>query len=168
LNRERVPYTAAVANAVLAFLCAFPGYFGTNGFVAYAAVTSIATIGLYIAYAIPIYLRLRAGDASQPGEWHLDRWYRVIGTIACLWSRSSRSSSSSRRIRTASRGTVASSSRRSSTTRRSRSSAPSCSSELVDAVGRRWFKGPIAQWSEGELAQIEARYGEAATPVATT
>src|SRR5207237_249368 len=71
LNRERVPYLAATAIAVLAFLCAFPAYFGTNGFIAYAAVTSIATIGLYIAYAMPIYLRLRAGDAWEPGEWTL-------------------------------------------------------------------------------------------------
>src|SRR2546430_8629098 len=39
------------------------------GYVAYAAVTSIATIGLYIAYALPIFLRLREGDAWQPGEW---------------------------------------------------------------------------------------------------
>ena len=60
LNAQRVPYMAAIAIAVLAFLCAFPAYFGTNGAVAYAAVTSIATIGLYIAYAIPIFLRLRA------------------------------------------------------------------------------------------------------------
>ncbi|MFL5833018.1 MAG: amino acid permease, partial [Solirubrobacterales bacterium] len=31
LNRQRVPYMAAIAIAVLAFLCAFPAYFGTNG-----------------------------------------------------------------------------------------------------------------------------------------
>jgi amino acid transporter len=85
LNGERVPYLAAAAIAVLAFLCAFPAYFGTNGAVAYAAVTSIATIGLYIAYAIPIFLRLRQGDAWEPGEWSLGKHYRWIGTIACLW-----------------------------------------------------------------------------------
>src|SRR3954465_15220437 len=85
LNRERVPYMAAIAIAVLAFLCAFPAYFGTNGAVAYAAVTSIATIGLYIAYAIPIYLRLRLGDAWEPGEWSLGSRYKVVGTIAVLW-----------------------------------------------------------------------------------
>jgi amino acid transporter len=85
LNRERVPYLAAIAIAVLAFLAAFPAYFGTNGFVAYAAVTSVATIGLYIAYAIPIYLRLRAGDSWEPGEWTLGRWYKPIGWIAVVW-----------------------------------------------------------------------------------
>ena len=87
LNAARVPYMAVLAIAVLAFLCAFPAYFSKDvgvgaGFVAYAAVTSIATIGLYIAYAIPIYLRLRLGDAWEPGEWNLGRWYKPIGTIA--------------------------------------------------------------------------------------
>ena len=46
LNHQRVPVNAVLAIVVLAFLCAFPAYFGTNGVVAYAAVTSIATIGL--------------------------------------------------------------------------------------------------------------------------
>ena len=85
LNHQRVPVYAVWAIAILAFLCAFPAYFGTNGFVAYAAVTSIATIGLYIAYAIPIWLRLRQGDAWEPGEWSLGRWYKPIGWIAVIW-----------------------------------------------------------------------------------
>src|SRR3954454_21367876 len=85
LNRERVPYMAAIAIAVLAFLCAFPAYFGTNGVVAYVAVTSIATIGLYIAYAIPIFLRLRMGDAWEAGEWNLGRHYKWIGSVAVIW-----------------------------------------------------------------------------------
>jgi amino acid transporter len=85
LNANRVPVYAVWAIAILAFLCAFPAYFGTNGVVAYVAVTSIATIGLYIAYAIPIFLRLRQGDAWEPGEWNLGRWYKPIGVIACLW-----------------------------------------------------------------------------------
>src|SRR5205814_3213109 len=90
LNASRVPYMAVLAIALLAFLCAFPAYFSKDvgvgsGFVAYAAVTSIATIGLYIAYALPIFLRLREGDAWVPGEWTLGRWYRPIGVIACLW-----------------------------------------------------------------------------------
>src|SRR5437868_10384210 len=85
LNGQRVPYMAAIAIAVLAFLCAFPAYFGTNGAVAYAAVTSIATIGLYIAYAIPIFLRLRLGDAWEPGEWNLGKHYKWIGWTAVIW-----------------------------------------------------------------------------------
>ena len=90
LNGERVPVFAVWAIAVLAFLLAFPAFFSKDigvgaGYVAYAAVTSIATIGLYLAYGMPIFLRLRQGDAWEPGEWTLGRWYRPIGTIACLW-----------------------------------------------------------------------------------
>src|SRR5579885_3283376 len=90
LNAQRVPVYSVWAIAVLAFLCAFPAYFSKDigvgaGYVAYAAVTSIATIGLYIAYALPIYLRLRAGDAWVPGEWNLGRWYKPIGWIAVVW-----------------------------------------------------------------------------------
>jgi amino acid transporter len=85
LNHQRVPVYAVLAIAVLAFLCAFPAYFGTNGVVAYYAVTSIATIGLYIAYGIPIYLRLRLGDAWEPGEWTLGRFYKPVAIIACTW-----------------------------------------------------------------------------------
>ncbi|WP_042432252.1 amino acid permease [Streptacidiphilus anmyonensis] len=52
---------------------------------AYAAVTSIATIGLYIAYVIPTFLRLRQGDRFQRGPWHLGRFSRPIGIVAVAW-----------------------------------------------------------------------------------
>ena len=52
---------------------------------AYAAVTSIATIGLYVAYVIPTLLRLRLGSAFVRGPWHLGRWSRPIGIISVIW-----------------------------------------------------------------------------------
>src|ERR1700689_1825589 len=52
---------------------------------AYAAVTSIAVIGLYVAYVLPTFLRLRLGSSFQLGPWHLVRWSRPIGIIACVW-----------------------------------------------------------------------------------
>ena len=52
---------------------------------AYFAVTSIAVIGLYIAYGLPILLRLRAGSSFVPGPWQLGRWSRPVGIIAVLW-----------------------------------------------------------------------------------
>ena len=52
---------------------------------AYAAVTSIAVIGLYVAYVLPTFLRLRLGSSFQRGPWHLGRWSRPIGIIACVW-----------------------------------------------------------------------------------
>jgi amino acid permease (GABA permease) len=52
--------------------------------VAYLAVTSIAVIGLYIAYVIPVFLRRRNPDFRQ-GAWNLGRWSAVIGWIAVAW-----------------------------------------------------------------------------------
>lgn len=52
---------------------------------AYAAVTSIAVIGLYIAYVIPTFLRLRRGSGFERGPWHLGRASRPIGTVAVGW-----------------------------------------------------------------------------------
>ena len=36
-----------------------------NAAIGYLVGTSIAVIGLYIAFAMPIYLRIRAGDALR-------------------------------------------------------------------------------------------------------
>jgi amino acid permease (GABA permease) len=54
-------------------------------YTAYAAVTSIAVIGLYISYVIPTVLRLRKGDAFTRGPWHLGRWSRPVGMLAVAW-----------------------------------------------------------------------------------
>ena len=45
----------------------------------------IATIGLYVAYVAPTYLRLRQGDSFKRGPWHLGRWSYLVGTIAVVW-----------------------------------------------------------------------------------
>ncbi|MDX6542765.1 MAG: hypothetical protein QOK32_368, partial [Gaiellaceae bacterium] len=165
--RERVPYMAVFAIAILAFLCAFPAYFGTNGFVAYAAVTSIATIALYIAYAIPIYLRLRLGDAWEPGEWTLGKWYRPIGIIACLWV----GFISILFIMPVSPAGIPGNK---NFTWLSVNYAPIAVIGTMLLVGgwwllsaNKWFKGPVVQGSPEELAQIEARYGERTAPEPT-
>jgi amino acid transporter len=49
------------------------------------AVTSIAVIGLYVAYVMPTFLRLRLGSRFKAGPWQLGRWSRPIGIIACVW-----------------------------------------------------------------------------------
>jgi amino acid transporter len=158
LNGERVPYLAAAAITVLAFLCAFPAYFGTNGAVAYAAVTSIATIGLYLAYAMPIFLRVRLGDSWEPGEWTLGKHYKWIGITACLWvvfiSILFMSPISPLGIPGHSGFTWV-----------SVNYAPIAVLGTLVLVGgwwlvsaRKWFKGPISQGSPEELAQIEAQF----------
>jgi amino acid permease (GABA permease) len=51
---------------------------------AYLAVTSIAVIGLYIAYITPVLLR-RLNPTFTPGVWNLGRWSAPIGWIAVGW-----------------------------------------------------------------------------------
>jgi amino acid permease (GABA permease) len=81
-HRTRTPTNSIWLAAGGAFVLGLPYLWSP---VAYAAVTSIATIGLYIAYGIPILLRLRAGDAFERGPWHLGRWSRPVGVVAVVW-----------------------------------------------------------------------------------
>src|SRR5207248_2041806 len=81
-KRTRTPTNSIWLAAVGAFILGLPYLFNAT---AYAAVTSIAVIGLYIAYVTPVFLRLRAGDRFQRGPWHLGRWSRPIGIIAVTW-----------------------------------------------------------------------------------
>jgi len=81
-HRTRTPTNAIWLAAGFAFLLGLP-YLWNNA--AYAAVTSIAVIGLYIAYVIPTFLRLRRGEHFQRGPWHLGRWSHPIGWIAVTW-----------------------------------------------------------------------------------
>jgi len=82
LNRGRTPRNAILLATVAAFVLAIPSLWS---FTAYLAVTSIAVIGLYIAYALPIFLRLFSTD-FKPGPWHLGAWSRPIGWIAVIWT----------------------------------------------------------------------------------
>jgi amino acid permease (GABA permease) len=81
-KRTRTPTNAVWLAAGGAFVLGLPYLWNTT---AYAAVTSIAVIGLYIAYVLPTFLRLRQGDAFQRGPWHLGRWSKLVGTIAVVW-----------------------------------------------------------------------------------
>jgi amino acid transporter len=80
--RTRTPTNSIIFATVAAWILGLPYLWSP---VAYAAVTSIAVIGLYIAYGIPILLRLLAGAKFQRGPWHLGRWSYVIGWIAVVW-----------------------------------------------------------------------------------
>jgi amino acid permease (GABA permease) len=81
-KRTRTPTNAIWLAAGGAFILGLPYLWN---YAAYAAVTSIAVIGLYIAYVTPTFLRLRKGEAFQRGPWHLGRWSYVVGWIAVVW-----------------------------------------------------------------------------------
>ncbi|HZR81132.1 MAG TPA: amino acid permease [Candidatus Binatia bacterium] len=80
--RTRTPTNAIWLAAAGAFALGLPYLWNAT---AYAAVTSIAVIGLYIAYVLPTWLRLRRGDAFERGPWHLGRFGRPVGAIAVAW-----------------------------------------------------------------------------------
>src|SRR5216684_6218922 len=81
-KRTRTPTNAIWLAAAGALILGLPYLWNSA---AYAAVTSIAVIGLYIAYVIPTFLRLRQGASFKRGPWHLGRWSYLVGTIAVVW-----------------------------------------------------------------------------------
>jgi len=83
-KRTRTPTNSIWLAVVLAWLLVAPAYW-RGSVVAYFAVTSIAVIGLYIAYVLPTFLRLRAGKSFVPGRWNLGKWSVFVGYVAVIW-----------------------------------------------------------------------------------
>ena len=86
VNRDRVPFNAVIAVSFFSAVIAIPALFGENDYpFAFFALTGICTVGLYIAYIIPVYLRLRKGDEFQTGPWNLGARYRVVNILAIIF-----------------------------------------------------------------------------------
>jgi amino acid transporter len=81
----RTPVNAVWLAVAAAFVLGLPSLYQRGGYsAAFFAIVSIGTVGLYIAYAIPIYLRLRS-KTFEPGPWNLGKWSKPIGIIAVVW-----------------------------------------------------------------------------------
>ncbi|KAM0789229.1 hypothetical protein ACM66B_000072 [Microbotryomycetes sp. NB124-2] len=78
------PIRAIWLSAFLAFLLALPSL-GSS--VAYAAATSISTIGLYISYGLPVFILLlnRQRFRRIRGPFHLGRFSPIVGTVTCCY-----------------------------------------------------------------------------------
>ena len=74
---------AVVAVATASFLLMFPTWW--NNLAGYYVGTSVGTTGLYIAFILPVILRLRKGASFERGAWSLGRHYRWINVIAIVW-----------------------------------------------------------------------------------
>jgi amino acid transporter len=83
VSKHRVPVYAVFAIGILAGLLMVPAIW--NYLVGYAAGTAIAVIGLYIAFVLPVFLRLRLGDEFEHGAWSLGKHYKWIGTVSLIW-----------------------------------------------------------------------------------
>jgi amino acid permease len=85
VNSQRVPVNAVLASSIIALIITLPALKSFGGFpIAFFAVVTIGVIGLYVAFAIPIFLRWRLGDSWQPGNWTLGRHYKWIAPLALL------------------------------------------------------------------------------------
>jgi amino acid transporter len=87
LNKNRVPVYGVVASAIIAVLLTAPALVKVdiNGApvpVAFFAVVTIGVVGLYVAFAIPIFLRWRAGSNFTPGAWTLGKRYKWMCVVA--------------------------------------------------------------------------------------
>lgn len=81
------PRTSTPTNSIwlcfaLSLVLTLPALFSQTAFF---AVTSVAVIGLYIAYATPILLRRLAGKQFHVGPWNLGRFSGPVGWIAVIW-----------------------------------------------------------------------------------
>jgi amino acid transporter len=91
LSANRVPAKGVLLVAVLSAIVTLPALVKVNigtadapilSPVAFFAVTSIAVIGLYLSFAIPIYLRWRHGDNFEAGSWNNGSKYRWMNPLA--------------------------------------------------------------------------------------
>ncbi|MDQ2743578.1 MAG: amino acid permease [Chloroflexota bacterium] len=153
-KRTRTPTNSIWLAAVAAFLLGVPYLFNAT---AYAAVTSIAVIGLYIAYVLPVLLRLLAGSRFVRGPWHLGRWSAPVDAIAVLWVVFITVLFMLPQVSPINRNTF--------------NYAPVAVGVVLLLSGgwwllsaHRWFTGPKVQGSLAELATIERDLGEVGGP----
>jgi amino acid transporter len=86
INKDRVPFNAVIAVAVASLIIAIPALFGKNNIpFAFYALTGICTVGLYLAYILPVFLRLRKGDSFQVGPWNLGKRYKLVNGLAIFF-----------------------------------------------------------------------------------
>jgi amino acid transporter len=152
----RTPRNAILLAVVCSFILAIPSLWNVT---AYVAITSIATIGLYVAYALPIFLRQFSKD-FKTGPWRLGAWSRPIGWIAVIWVAFI---SVLFMLPTINPASLA------------KGVSPFATFNYTPVVvlgvfllvtiwwlasARTWFKGPVIQGSEAELAAIERSVGE--------
>jgi amino acid transporter len=79
----RIPTNAVIFVSIIGVAITLPALKSVGGVpVAFLAVVSVAVIGLYLAFAVPIFLRWRMGDAFEPGSWTNGPKYRWMNLVA--------------------------------------------------------------------------------------
>ena len=131
--------------ATLSFLLALPSLGST---VAFGAATSIATIGLYLSYGIPILLGILYPSQFTKGPFNLKLFSRPVGLVAVLWIGFITIIFCLPTVNPVTSQTV-------------NYTPVAVGIILIGAVGswllsaRKWFSGPIRQVVEGEATRVE-------------
>jgi amino acid transporter len=89
IDDRQIPKNAILLVSGVALLLTVPALFsvrvgGGTVPLAFYAVVSVTVIALYVAYAIPIWLRWRARDRFTPGPWNLGKHFRWLNLVATL------------------------------------------------------------------------------------
>lgn len=84
VNKHRVPLNAVLVSALIGVIITLPALYKspTGAPTAFYAVVSVAVIGLYLAFLIPIYLRWKMGDKFVGGQWTLGSKYKWMNLVA--------------------------------------------------------------------------------------
>ena len=81
--RTRTPVNAVWFNTVIGILMTLLIF---GGPVAIGAIFSIGAVAAFVAFTIPIAIRVFfVGGRFKPGPWHLGRWSMPIGIAACAF-----------------------------------------------------------------------------------
>ncbi len=93
LSGSRVPANAVMLVAVVSVLITLPALIKVNIGTeaeplivptAFYAVVSVAVIGLYLAFLIPIWLRWKIGDDFEVGQWNNGAKYKWMNLVAVV------------------------------------------------------------------------------------
>jgi amino acid permease len=87
VHSNKVPANAVMVTAAIAALLTLPALVevDVNGApvpIAFFAVVSIGVVGLYLAFGVPIYYRLKAGNSFPVGSWNLGNRYKWMAPLA--------------------------------------------------------------------------------------
>jgi amino acid transporter len=80
---NKIPMNAVIFVATIGVIITLPALKSVGGIpVAFFAVVSVAVIGLYLAFLIPIFLRWRHGDSWEAGSWTNGAKYKWMNPVA--------------------------------------------------------------------------------------
>lgn len=93
LNKSKTPVNAVLAVSITGFILTLPALWKVNigtpeepiyTVTAFFAIVSIGVLGLYLAFAIPIFYRWRMGSAFKQGSWNLGNKWKWMAPLAVL------------------------------------------------------------------------------------